>query len=88
MTGTLPPAKWRVKRNRAPPLNPRYTITVMRDIVCQAELLKPHRVDVMPLDIRDAGQDREGHHAPAGPDSRSPDIGVHEIVRFGRRAMA
>jgi hypothetical protein len=36
--------------------------------VSQAELLKLHRAHVMHLDVREAGQGREGHHAPTGLD--------------------
>ena len=41
---------------------------VMRDVVSQVELLKLHRVYVASLDPGEAGQDREGHHAPTGPE--------------------
>ena len=40
----------------------------MGDVVSQVELLKLHRVHVMPLEPGEAGQDREGHHTPMGPE--------------------
>jgi len=40
----------------------------MGEVVSQVELLKLHRVQVMPLDPGEAGQDREAHHAPTGPE--------------------